>query len=1343
MVISKTQFCVDLLTEYFNPGGALFAKSQISFDEKRPLVKAKFTNGFRIQDNGKVEIELNNINFIPGDNLFVEDCFEFNCFIENGIFTNVESVSDICTVEFNGSNTEMSASQRDIAGLSCFINTFGKKNYFVRGTIDQDGFVYLADIGTVNPISGNFIVIESNVSFFSRAKPHSLFASITNIGVGIKAARIKKVNSTSVEILGIIYGQLENEFYFPHNILQKNLSYTAQGQTLSLENTSINLLLLTAIRRFLTIPNQIIYRNINYSTPTIENILIKSGEILQDLILTNNVAQQYSLPKNITTFLNHQDQYNINADDNYSNLVGLCFDANCFEPGCFEEIVNNSLIDRSISNRSLAWTILFLSSYSINYNIDLEDSIIQLLSYLIQQKDNELRLYNNGWNQIEEECVELTTEDDLELITEEGVNICLEGDEVLDTSTDFLYSLEKDTNIYTSTNVSIFMALLKGFELTQNFDYLIEAEELYVAIYKYLVNTSNLFQHSLIESQSSIESVTYQFILNLILEDYGNIFDIITFFKSRLSTVDTLDDEPVEVGVDDVLVGSDLVFLTPENLNIENYERLLFNLTPVDTISDVDDIFKYNYLIYSSFIFLNNKIPIDFINIIQSEYTEIENLVIQDRERTALIFAIGCLINNNSFLGFENIKFNTLIDFYNYKFQKELTFNKFLNSLPSDYGWFNPDSLNRNSTIGSIGFSLCKILGRTFAESEFLSRISSIDNMYGILLNTKAEDYNLTRFNKETDQYFRARIKSEIFNRALNKEDIKNKLALFNSEVIINDNYKAVQAYESFENNLYNYKWNQGYTQGVSLYNTNISTFTFFQPIESDVYIELQRLKPAGAKLDLIETFTFNIGIEIGIGTGSLVSTVDGSTSIIITDIEGACDNLDLETSGDILTEVGNRLCLEDEDTLLLPVNLNPPILPPLDNPIITEDPDACDCLNLRGYITLNNIITEVRNMRIVNITDYDVNISNDTGPTCDLKIKSSLSNITEEFLEVQNDTIFNLPINYNLRAVNLILDSPITNQLYTFVTLEDTNLVQSNTFIVREDPSVSLLEASSLTGTTYDVAQTDNYLFISEGTNLYYVNKTIFGSIDTISFSPPTEVNSFKLIPLSNETIGIYSYDTTDNNIYFYIWEENTPTLITAGTTVNLGTSYTSSYYFNFDGALHRLTKGSTTDIYRLSNFDELGTLAFSLNSILPDINSLLVIDNLIYINDINISLPNVTTNIYQNFESLVRLNYNDTSLKQLQYLDSYIADFDQVAKLFRIGSYILSTGSNKAYNLSSNQLDFINNLNCMNDTTEITSGYIVQAIGYVDDYLLVTAVDLITGDWLRYRVQNVNKVC
>ena len=1328
MAISKTQFCSELLTEFFNPAGPVFVKSLQSSDPKRPLVKAYINKGFRIEDTEAVEVVLENIIYQPGKNLFNQECFQFNCFEEEGIDfiasdeSYASNISDICYVQYNNVTVPMEKLKRLKLGLEC-ISRGSNARYFARGTKDINNYIYSADIGIINTISGTFTVLQKNVPFFSKREENKLYAKSTiRISGGVKAARIKRINSTSYEVIGFAYGQTENEFFFPHTTLKNNRRFVYEDQKISLENLCINLLLLTNFKQNINVDDQIVYRNINYSSPLIETSIINSAEALINLILREDVAQQGSIPEFISSYINNQSFYNSEADEEYNNRLSTCFEPNCFIGDCFEEVFNRSLINRSISNRACAWLVLFLVSYSINYNKDYSNNIKLVCDYILNQKDDNTLLFYKGWDQKDQECIELSTEDNEDIISEDESGICLEGEDPNDNSHRYLYSLNSNKEILTSTNIAIFTALLKTFEATQEVRYLVAADELYNSINKYLLTNDGLYKHSLSKAEPSIESSSYQLLLVNILQDFQHANSLINFFKSRLLAIPEPQPEQVLVGEEAVFVDFDpVVILDNSNLDSDS-DKVLFTLTKNDTVSTLDDILLLNYLSFSNLKSISSNLAVTFNSLVEEKYEIIEEKVVEDRKETSLIFSIGCLIKNKSFIDFENQKFYSVLDFNNYRMQKELIYNKLVHSLPKDYGWFNPKLLAKQSNISTLLFSFSKALAMASTEAEFLIRTNSIDTSYGTLLNTKANVYGINRFNKEDDRVLKNRIKSKFLNKGITQENIKARMSLFNSEVIINDNYKAIQAYEDLLETLYTSNWGRGYLQGLD-YNTNKCTFTFSQPVEPDVYEEIKTLKPAGIEIEVLENLTFFVGVDSNKGT-----------AVVFTDIDGGCDNLDLETGKDILTEQGNRLCLEDEETLLTPIIVEPPIYPPLDEPIIEEDQNPCDCLSLAGFITLEGNIIEARNMRVIPSSQsikgresHDVNFTNDE-ENCVLENKNTLYNSSSSCLKIEE-----VETSYKNKLVNLgtlrkveqvIVDNTTT---YTLALLEVADGLSTQVIKEQESSASNYLLPNN---NKHTIVDTINYLIIAEGSNITVLSKDNLNKINTTT-TFNSQISNLQLVRLNNTTVGIYGVGESDN-LYHYLWSEDVPnTFDTLG--IVASEPNTSHRYFNKDKELYRYSGQS---IFKHSIYSQPGTFLYDKSIDINNTSNLVESD---FIYGAKVSSVSSTTNsiiLYIHNQNLALSVLNDFVLSKLDYLDGFEVDVFNSGNLEFYKDYVVINGINKLYNTKTKKFSELSTFVC---GTGINSSYLIQNSVNYQDKLLLICVDLTTGDWKRYLVEEV----
>jgi hypothetical protein len=193
--------------------------------------------------------------------------------------------------------------------------------------------------------------------------------------------------------------------------------------------------------------------------------------------------------------------------------------------------------------------------------------------------------------------------------------------------------------------------------------------------------------------------------------------------------------------------------------------------------------------------------------------------------------------------------------------------------------------------------AIAQALAKNAVEYETINQNISLDSVYGINLNRKAKEYGIKRLTKESDSSLRNRIKIEIYNRGINKPAIVDRLLNLNTNVNIADNYQTILSTEDNNNSLYTNNWGEGYLQGGSNYNSNITTFNFNEPVEEDVYNEVYKLKPAGTKIQIRENLTFFIQ--------------NNSTGIKVSEVSVVLDDCGINTENNLalITEDNTSIC--------------------------------------------------------------------------------------------------------------------------------------------------------------------------------------------------------------------------------------------------------------------------------------------------------------------------------------------------------------------------------------------------------------------------------------------------
>lgn len=959
MTISKIDFCNSLLLEHFKPSGPINQLTQIRTENNRPYIQGNIVEGFRIDSLDRVKVELEGIVLAPTSNTvnkssFSFDCFEVNCFESTLEETNI-NVSKICkqTIQVTNIVRELNGeiileesivplrTPNDIPEVTykrppdnyilniptieikqralefnsldplqvCDLDSEGFPIYYARGEKDIEGNMYFADFGYIAEESKDFITTEQNIPF-SLAPLNNVLRAISSepLPREIKAVRIKRLKNNSLETIGLIYGQLEDQFYFPHQTIQFNRDF--DNQDIYLEDLSINLLLYMGIKSAPQKENTILYKNKYYSTPEIEFVIKNSFNTLSSLV--NSIAdipQNNSIPNVFKSYTKSDSEYNSFADQLYLKEPSNCFEDDCFSEECFKPTEVNNLINRSIKNKSIGWAILAFSSYIVNYNRqEFIQTIENLIQYLLNQKNNK-GLFYSGW------------EDTLLKDTYEN-------------------SLELDSKIETSTNIIILLALLKAFEVTQDFNYILEACLLHTNINKYLATPNNTFKHSYNETQESIESSIYTLIYSNILRDYKKVEPTIKFLDSNLF-VNDITDETTNVikEIDNVVNNLDNVII--DNLLEEDSLNQLFKKTELDTYETELEVLKINYLAFISITTLSNSFEIPFFNKLTSLSSLIESRLERKREEATSLFSAACLINNISLFDITSNNFKSIVDFNNYKFTKDLLFDKLIKTIPVNYSWASPEVLTPNSNIGALLYSVACAEALNVTRKEFIKRMSSISYMYGVLLNTKAEDFGISRIPKEPEEDLKERIKLEITLIANTKNDIEFKLNYYDTAISIKDNYQMIQAFSGPENT-FTTNWGEGFLSGTEKASTVLYTINIYQPLEQDALDIIKNLAPAGIKYKFNEILRFSIG---GANCGLRINnqgSQEGCIGFRLTKEDFGCSNIDLENGADFANESRGRICLEDSESNIEqpPVVVEPTfrILTNFDEPLIDND---------------------------------------------------------------------------------------------------------------------------------------------------------------------------------------------------------------------------------------------------------------------------------------------------------------------------------------------------------------------------------------------------------------------
>lgn len=93
--------------------------------------------------------------------------------------------------------------------------------------------------------------------------------------------------------------------------------------------------------------------------------------------------------------LSEETVYNNNIEVNSYTTVSY-YRNNCLEDGCYEIVLNDKQTSREVLNASVAWFLIFLCEYSVQYDEDYTDEIEVLSNYLANQITKD-KLITKGW----------------------------------------------------------------------------------------------------------------------------------------------------------------------------------------------------------------------------------------------------------------------------------------------------------------------------------------------------------------------------------------------------------------------------------------------------------------------------------------------------------------------------------------------------------------------------------------------------------------------------------------------------------------------------------------------------------------------------------------------------------------------------------------------------------------------------------------------------------------------------------------------------------------------------------------------------------------------------------
>lgn len=772
--------CYQRLVNLHQPGGESTLSDGVDFNNK---IAVKFNKGGLYTDKLLLEGQIVNLK-LSSDAVIDPFCTEYDCIEEGGAWSTALT-SDI---------------SRDNNGVT---------EYWISGSLDSDGSVWVLDLGIISESTGAFLIKDVSVPINSKG----FFKSRITLPQGIKLAILKKVSGDSVHTVLHYFGEYKSKTKITRTSIGYLLNYNSSDQVTDLEVLSIGLLNLIFSNYKTNNPNETIYYikgELDFFTKKIINDNIAALSKLIDFKSTNK--RLHSIPKTLTTYLTPDILY----DDNfYINNVVKCVGDDCVDTECLEEGEVFLASSREVSTRAVAWFYLFVYSYTIYLNTSEYAYLLDLLAfYLANQINPTYNLPSKGWTH---------------------ANVFSESTEILE------YNL--------STSVAVYIALMKHYNYTSTPAYLEYATDIEEGIWSQLYNyQTKSFVHSLSDSNLQTEELAYA----LLFSNLVNRSDVVEAIVEFIDVNSVIDYGIVKESLDGInIINQDKLtesYLTsfPLSVSFVNLPTNAFNLIDIASgnlllVYALDIVDKSNY-------FISNKLKRNIESFLQA---------LASIEKTNSLFYLTSCVSDNLTFGLEPIKEGEYYLTSNLSFQRSFLLNKFLSYIPIDFGWFTKKALQLSGNTYKIVKSITKFLAtfNTFGKDIITNNFALA--LKGKRLNDYLSNFKITRIPQETDSDI-----LHLFTSTLSGKEIQitasgltNKLKRYNLASTIKDNYVDIFNLNTTANT-YNYNIGEGKYSGNLTASTNIVTITIPQPINFIISKEVVQSLPIAVKAKVIEVIT-------------------------------------------------------------------------------------------------------------------------------------------------------------------------------------------------------------------------------------------------------------------------------------------------------------------------------------------------------------------------------------------------------------------------------------------------------------------------------------------------------
>lgn len=839
--MTTQDICYERLVNLHQPGGesTLFTNKKITL---------RFTKGSLFTDNFYLEGVINNLN-LSSEAVLDPFCVEGGCVVGGGLWTTA-LVTNI---------------SRENDGVT---------EYWVAGSLDSEGNVWVLDLGIIDSATGDFVIKDKAVPI----KTKGYFQSRINLPQGIKLAVLKRVSSSEVTSVLHTFGEYRNNKRITRTEVTQLLEYNAEDQQSNLELISIGLINLIFSTYKSSEPNTVKYFTKGQLDFYIQKIIEDNLSAISDLVDFKSTSRRVnSIPKTLTTYLTSDLLYN---DQAYLDNIARCVAEECVDTDCLVSKPVFVTSSREVSTRAISWFYLLVYTYSLYLNNNQYTYLLDLLAFYLENQINKSKnLPTKGWTH---------------------ASILSESTEIVE------YDL--------STAVVTYIALVKHYNYTSKSSYLELATNIEEAIWSEFYNfKSKRF------TQHNVEELSY----GLLFSNLVNRADVVESILSQIEANLTVDYGVIKESVD----GLNIINLNKLSaVNLEDAPNNL-NFTQLNNLeTTLLDISKVNLLLNYSIGLSQNNNYFTSIRLQQYLATFLNTLNNVDITNT-LPYICSCISDTSTF----SLEVISKGDYHltsNLSFERSLILNKLLD-LPTEFGWFSKKALQFTGNVYKIFNSIGKIISTFSVAGKDLISNNYLSSLKGFRLSNYLSSFKMFRLSQELDsqviEYF-----SSVFGGEEDKittSGIRKRLSRYSITSIFKEPYNDIIKVNSTKNTT---KLGENYLIGNNYSSTNIVEITTMQPLSSFIISELSKSLPIATKCLLNEVITledflitsqclqenFNetfyllldssiLNLAVLEETGN--NTLQESSLIIFTENSGIL-NINL---ANLLVEDGNQLLIE------------------------------------------------------------------------------------------------------------------------------------------------------------------------------------------------------------------------------------------------------------------------------------------------------------------------------------------------------------------------------------------------------------------------------------------------